>query len=80
MLLMLYSSATNGAKDQNGARSLDDSLSPRLGFGVAGELVLGSICSTYRHEADISGQSITKNSTTMATEETVQLNEAHAPQ
>jgi hypothetical protein len=38
MMLMLHSGVTKGAKDQSGARSLDKSLSPSLGFGVADEL------------------------------------------
>jgi hypothetical protein len=37
---MLHSSVINGAKDQSGARSLDKSLSPILGFGVADELTI----------------------------------------
>ena len=40
MMLMMHSSVTNGAKDQSGARSLDKSLSPILGFGVAQELII----------------------------------------
>jgi hypothetical protein len=37
---MLHSSVKNGAKDQSGARSLDDSLSPTLGFGAADKLTI----------------------------------------
>jgi hypothetical protein len=40
MMLMMHSSVTNGAKDQSGARSRDDSLSPSLGFGVAEESII----------------------------------------
>jgi hypothetical protein len=40
MMLMLHSGVTKAAKDQSGARSLDKSLSPSLGFGVADELTI----------------------------------------
>jgi hypothetical protein len=39
-MLMLHSGVTKGAKDQSGAQSLDKSLSPSLGFGVADELTI----------------------------------------
>jgi hypothetical protein len=37
---MLHSGVINRAKDQSGVRSLDKSLSPILGFGVADELTI----------------------------------------
>jgi len=40
MMLVLHSGVTKGAKDQSGARSLDKSLSPSLGVGVADELTI----------------------------------------
>jgi hypothetical protein len=40
MMLILHSGVTNGAKDHGGARILDKSLSPSLGFGVPNELTI----------------------------------------
>ena len=40
MMPMLHSGVTDRAKDQSGARSLDDSLSPSLGFGAADEVTI----------------------------------------
>jgi hypothetical protein len=40
MMLVLHSGATKRAKDQSGARSLDKSLSPSLGVGVADKLTI----------------------------------------